>query len=104
MGRSVAPPDLFFYRPRVSNRIMRIGHTMIRIAAAIVCVATARAAEFSLKTAEKPAPKQVSESIRAVLQPKSIQLVEGDKPALEIWLRQEVPLKAKPASASEALM
>src|SRR6185295_4527097 len=34
----------------------------------------------------------------------AVQLLQGDKPALEIWLRQEVPLKSKPASASEALM
>ena len=29
--------------------------------------------------------------------------MQGDKPALEIWFRQEVPLKSKPSSASEAL-
>jgi hypothetical protein len=65
--------------------------------------AGARAADFTLKTADKPAPKEISDSIRAALQPKAIQLVQGDKPALEIWFRQEVPLKSKPSSANEAL-
>ncbi len=61
------------------------------------------AADFTLKTADKPAPKEIGDSMRAVLQPKTIQLLQGDKPALEIWFRQEVPLKSKPASANEAL-
>ena len=65
--------------------------------------AMASAADFTLKTADKPAPKEASESIRAVLQPKAIQLLQEDKAALEIWLRQEVPLKSKPASANDAL-
>jgi hypothetical protein len=74
------------------------------LSVALFLGAGASAADFTLKAADKPAPKEVSDSIRAVLQPKAIQLMQGDKPALEIWLRQEVPLKSKPASASEALM
>jgi hypothetical protein len=61
------------------------------------------AADLTLKTADKAAPKEISESIRGALQPKAIQLLQGDKPALEIWLRQEVPLKSKPAAVNEAL-
>lgn len=61
------------------------------------------AADFTLKTAEQAPPKEVGASIRGLLQAKSVQLMEGDKPALEIWLRNETPLKSKPASASEAL-
>src|SRR5204862_7745970 len=71
--------------------------------AAFLFVASLPAADFTLKTADKPAPKEMSESIRAVLQPQAIQLLQGDKPALELWLRQEVPLKSKPASPSETL-
>jgi len=71
--------------------------------AVLLSVASLSAADFMLKTAEKEVPKEVSESMRAVLQGKAVQLIQGDKPALEIWLRTELPLKSKPASASEAL-
>jgi len=60
-------------------------------------------AELSLKTAEKPAPKDVGASIRGVLQTKAIQLAAADKPAAEIWLRQELPLKSTPSSPTDAL-
>ncbi|HWN96752.1 MAG TPA: hypothetical protein VNT99_17115 [Methylomirabilota bacterium] len=83
---------------------MKIGFTTAVLTAAIFIGAPAGAADFTLRTVDKPAPKEVSESIRAVLQPKAIQLAQGDKPAVEIWLRQEMPLKAKPASANDALM
>ena len=55
------------------------------------------AADFSVKSAEAPPPKEIAESIRAVLDPKAIQLVREGKPVLEIWLRREVPLKANSA-------
>lgn len=82
---------------------MRIGFTTVVVSAAILTAAHLGAADFALTTAEKPAPKEISDSIRAVLQPKANQLVQGDKPALEIWFRQEVPLKTKPATADDAL-
>src|SRR2546430_14845303 len=61
------------------------------------------AADYTLKTADKPPPKETGDSIRPVLQSKAIQLLSGEKPALEIWFRQEIPLKSKPASANDAL-
>jgi len=60
----------------------------------------AKAADANLKVADKPAPKEISDSIRGVLQSKALQIGSGDKPSLEIWLRQEVPLKAKPSGDS----
>jgi len=82
---------------------MRFGiSTFIGVSALLVSTHSS-AADFILKTTEKAAPKEISESIRAVLQPQAIQLLQGEKPVLEIWLRNEVPLKAKPASANEAL-
>jgi len=64
----------------------------------LVCFAfAARSAEFSIKAADKPVPNTVGESIRGVLQKNAIQLTAGDKPTLEAWLRQEVPLKSKPS-------
>jgi len=82
---------------------MRIGFTTALWAAAFLIESQVSAADFALKTVEKAAPKEISESIRAVLQPKAIQLVQGEKPALEIWFRQEVPLKSKPSSVNDAL-
>ncbi len=55
------------------------------------------AAEFAVKTAETPVPKELGESIRATLESKTIQLVQDGKPALEIWLRRDVPLKSAAA-------
>jgi len=69
----------------------------------LLSIASLSAADFTLKTAEKEVPKEVAEPLRAVLQGKAVQLMQGDKPALEIWLRDEAPLKSKPASPSEAL-
>jgi len=63
----------------------------------LCCAFAARSADYSVKTADKPVPNTVGESIRGVLQNKAIQLVSGDKPAIEAWLRQEVPLKSKPS-------
>jgi hypothetical protein len=62
----------------------------------------AQAAEFEVKTADTPAPKELGESIRAVLDPKAIQLVQEGKPLVEIWLRREVPLK-NPAAKLDSL-
>src|ERR1041385_8760835 len=75
----------------------------IVVAIFIVAISGSSAADFSLKTADKPPPKEVGESIRSVLQPKAIELTSGEKPAFEIWLRQEIPLRSKPSSANEAL-
>lgn len=77
--------------------------------ASLFCFVTfcAAAADFSAKTADTPTPKELSESIRAVLEPKAIQLVQGEKPLLEIWFRREVPLKgtaAKLDSLAEATL
>lgn len=55
------------------------------------------AAGFTLKTAES-APEGISEEIRQALQPKAIQLIQDGKPAIEIWLRKEVPVKSESPS------
>ena len=71
--------------------------------AALLAAANLHAADFALKFVEKAAPKEIGDSMRGVLSAKAVQLVNGDKPALEIWFRQEVPLKSKPASSNDAL-
>src|SRR5207237_5023049 len=61
------------------------------------------AADFSVKVADKEPPNQIGESIRKALQPKSVQLLNGDKPVFEFWFGSEVSLKSKPGSADKAL-
>ena len=63
----------------------------------ILCIA-ASAADFTVKTASQPPPSQIAEPIRVVLSSKPIQLMDGDKPILQIWFRQDIPLKSKPSS------
>jgi len=101
-GRSVALPAIFSYGWRARS-IMRIQFIPAVLTAALAMALNLHAADFALQTVEKAAPKEIGDSMRAVLQSKAIQLTRGEKPALEIWFRQEVPLKSKPASANEAL-
>src|SRR5437879_7644841 len=61
------------------------------------------AADFSVKVADKEPPNQIGESIRKALQPKSVQLLNGDTPVFEFWFGSEVSLKSKPGSADKAL-
>jgi len=69
-----------------------------------VCLSIASAqliaADFSAKVIDKVPPKEVGDSIRSTLQAKAIEIMDGEKPAIDLWLRQEVPLKSKPASAT----
>lgn len=74
--------------------------------AALVCAFTfpsARAAELTLKTTDQEPPAALSAALRALLAPKAIQLLDGDKVAFEFWLVKELPLSAKPASVGKAL-
>lgn len=61
------------------------------------------AAEFSVKVVDKAPPADVGESIRAALQSKAVQLLDGEKPLFEIWFRREIPLKLKPESPTKGL-
>ena len=55
------------------------------------------AAEFTVKTAETAAPKELGDSIRAALDTKTVQLLEGDKTVLELWFRKDAPVKSNAA-------
>jgi hypothetical protein len=63
----------------------------------------ANAADFSLKVVDKEPPGGVDAAIRSQLQPKAVQLLEGGKPVFEFWLRAEIPVQSKPASAAKSL-
>jgi len=60
-------------------------------------------AELTVRVTDKEPPKELDPSIRAVLQKKAMQLVDGDKPVWEFWLVSELPLQSKPASLAKAL-
>src|SRR5258708_15162940 len=61
------------------------------------------AADLSVKVADKPPPNQISESIRKTLQPKAVQVLDGETPLFEFWFSAEVPLKSKPTSTEKSL-
>ena len=103
-----ASRPLLFYCTRFdpgNMRFKRFGRSALSlfIVAAFAGSGAASAAELALKVADRPAPKEVSESIRASLEPKAVQLLNGEKLALELWPRAELPLKSKPASANDSL-
>jgi hypothetical protein len=82
---------------------MVMNRLFLRVGAAFFVASALRAGDFTLKTAEQAPPPQIGESIRGLLQPKAIQLMNGDKAAFQLWLRQEIPLKSKPSSPAAAL-
>ncbi len=77
---------------------------MFRLLATLVlCTCAASAADLTLKVTDKAPPSEINESIRSLLQPKAVQLVEGDKPVIELWLARELNLQSKPSSPATAL-
>ena len=77
---------------------------MFRLLATLVlCTCVASAADLTLKVTDKAPPGEINESIRSLLQPKAVQLVEGDKPVIELWLAKELNLQSKPSSPATAL-
>ncbi len=62
----------------------------------------AGAADLTLKVVDKEPPKELDASIRAKLQSKAIQLLDGENPAYEFWFVSELPLSSKPESAINA--
>jgi hypothetical protein len=60
-------------------------------------------AERSARQTEKAPPGEIAAPIAALLQDKAIEINDGDKTLFEVWLRKEIPLKAKPADEKKAL-
>src|SRR5213594_76608 len=69
----------------------------------IVALDDSTAADLTLKVADKEPPKELGAALRAKLQSKAVQLLQGEKPVYEFWLSAEVPLESKPGSAAKAL-
>ena len=75
----------------------------ILLLAPLFLCAQLNAADLVLKVADKEPPKEIDAAIRARLQSKAVQLLNGDKPAYEFWLVSEAALEAKPGSPAKAL-
>jgi hypothetical protein len=69
-----------------------------KIVSILLLAWTTSGADLAVKTADVSIPRQIAEPIRSLLQAKAIQVMEGDKPILQIWLRQDAPLKSKPSA------
>jgi hypothetical protein len=78
---------------------------MFRVCAVGVwfCALAAQCADVSVRVSNKTLPSEISPEIAALLQPQAVQVVQGDKTLLEMWLAKEVTLQAKPSSAATAL-
>jgi hypothetical protein len=76
---------------------------LLGMALVVRMVCSAQAADVTVKVADKAPPKEIGASITKVLQPKAIQVLQGDKPIYEFWFRNEVPLKSQPESPSKGL-
>lgn len=67
----------------------------------LACVASA--AEFSVKVIDQEPPPELAAPIRSLLQTRAVQVSENGRPALEVWLVNDLPLHAKPTSPAKAL-
>jgi hypothetical protein len=60
-------------------------------------------AEWRVRQEDKAPPTALGESIRSLLDTKSVQVLEGEKPVWEFWLAKQIPLKGRPEAAAKAL-
>ena len=60
-------------------------------------------AEIKLKFLDKAPPTELGESIRAHLQSKAVQLLDGEKAVYEFWFARELTLTKKPASPAKVM-
>src|ERR1041385_1654510 len=87
----------------VTTRLVRMLSAAFCVVALGATSTTSMAAELTLKVADKAPPEALDAAIRAKLQSKAVQLVDGAKPVYEFWFCNEIPLQSKPASVAKAL-
>jgi hypothetical protein len=64
----------------------------------------AQGANYSIKVADDPAPKEISGAIAKLLAPSSVRLLDKDGKALaEVWFRKDVPADATPEQIKNGL-
>ena len=63
----------------------------------------AQSADVTVRTANKAVPNEIAPELQALFQSQAVQVVQGDKTVLELWLAKEVPLQSKPTSTVKAL-
>ncbi len=61
------------------------------------------AGELSSKSTQKEPPAALDASIRKLLSPQAVQVLDDGKPVFEFWFCSEVPASAKPESIAKAL-
>lgn len=61
------------------------------------------AADGDLKIVDKEPPKEIDASIRALVAPKCVQILEGGSPAFEVWFASSSQITAKPESVSKSV-
>jgi hypothetical protein len=71
--------------------------------ALLLCAPAAQSADIAVRIVNKALPNEIAPDLQTLLQPQAVQVVEGDKTLLELWLAKEVPLQSKPSSAVKAL-
>ena len=71
--------------------------------ALLFCALAAKSADVAVRVVNKALPGEIAPDLQTLLQSQAVQVVEGDKTLLELWLAKEVPLQSKPASAAKAM-
>ena len=72
--------------------------------AVLLMAAPAWAADYSVKEAATPAPKELQDAVRKVLKDKSVQVLDAKGALLyELWFRKELPVKATAAQIQNGL-
>lgn len=66
------------------------------------CLA-ASGADLRVKLNDVAPPAELGESISKSLDRMAVQVLDGDKPVLELWFRAPLPVKGKPQSETKAL-
>jgi hypothetical protein len=74
------------------------------LAAVVLSVSPALAADYSIKATEKSTPpKALPDAVRKLLEEKSVQFLDKGKVLAEVWFRKEVPAKATEAQIKNGL-
>ena len=74
------------------------------LATLVLCVPAALAADpYSIKEEKTAPPKTLKDSVRKLLEEKSVQFLHNGKVVAEVWFRKEIPAKATEAQIKNGL-